>query len=163
MHQLLVISRDSPDLLLTSDKPQVEKFLVCLETCMIFGARSKEFLGVVPLWGYLEMLDTVSSNASIRSVISTITRLQKIRTPLAKARAFLRQCLNSRELDVCLEAMRNHRGISSKYFTNASILSNDNELTILVIVVILFLFIFCSSICIIAKNIGCVGKRITLL
>ena len=109
---------------LTEQIPEAYELCNLIEVCLLHGIRIREFHGVVPLWGLLERLDALymthptptstSSNSSAtsssssssssgsgssKSLVSMVSSLSRLRSPLAKARGWIRLVLNRRFVD----------------------------------------------------------------
>ena len=98
---------------LTEQIPEAYELCNLIEVCLLHGIRIREFHGVVPLWGLLERLDALymthpspptsssssSSSGSGKSLVSMVSSLSRLRTPLAKARGWIRLVLNRRFVD----------------------------------------------------------------
>ena len=105
--------------------PEAYELCNLIEVCLLHGIRIREFHGVVPLWGLLERLDALyvtphptsnssssnsststsnsnsssSSSGSGKSLVSVVSSLSRLRTPLSKARGWIRHALNRRAVD----------------------------------------------------------------
>ena len=96
--------------------PEAYELCNLIEVCLLHGIRTREFFGVVPLWGLLERLDALymtprppnnsnssssssSSVSSSKSAVSVVSSLSRLRTPLSKARGWIRHNLNQSTID----------------------------------------------------------------
>ena len=144
------------------DEHVAEAYELCtlIEICLMHGIKIKEYQGVVPFWGLLERLATVEKLAgsavapksstpqkgiaSVNNVPNTtssflysvefIARTTSLRTPVAKARAWIRCALNSRALDECLSIILQEKRLVSLFYHPEAILSISDNVTILVAV-----------------------------
>ena len=91
--------------------PEANELCNLIEVCLLHGIRIREFHGIVPFWGLLERLEalytthpttTTNSNSistSSKSTVSVVSSLSRLRTPLSKARGWIRLVLNRRTVD----------------------------------------------------------------
>lgn len=145
------------------DEHVAEAYELCtlIEICLLNGIRIKEYQGVVPLWGLLERLATVeklsgtavatknipvlkgaspvnnvpNTTSSFHYSVEFIARMTSLRTPVAKARAWIRYALNSRALDECLSIILQEKRLVSFFYLQEAILSITDNITILVAVI----------------------------
>lgn len=66
------------------------------------GIKVKEFYGTVPFWGLLERLEaSLPPILPVRNSVGAVACMTSLRSPLGKARGWIRQALNTQ----CLEIM----------------------------------------------------------
>jgi hypothetical protein len=84
----------------TEEMNEVQSLLEILEIIFLHGSKIKEFQGQIALWGLLERLEMVNPPCqALRNSIGAICCVPILRTLLGKARAFIRQSLNSGSLE----------------------------------------------------------------
>lgn len=76
-----------------------------VERCLLHGMHLRAFHGAVPLWGLLERMEGRSSSKALRDSVQAVVFVSDLRTPLAKARGWVRHVLNQGLLDDCLAAL----------------------------------------------------------
>ena len=94
--------------------------------CLLYGIRITDFEGVIPLWGLLERFEiSMSASPLYRQSIDCLTSKYRpsLRTPSARMRAWIRQSLNNKNLDVLLESLYIH--INSTSLTGGSIIKKS--------------------------------------
>jgi hypothetical protein len=77
------------------------------------GIKITEFYGTFPFWGLLERLETsVPPILPVRNSVGAVACISTLRTPIGKARGWIRQALNSQ----CLEVMIGKTHLTSSFF-----------------------------------------------
>lgn len=88
-----------------------------IEVVFFYGIKIIEFRGIIPLWGLLERLECSSKpSIPLRNAVGAVACMDSLRTPLAKSRAFIRQILNTKTVDVSFLAIvgqQSHQHIHS--------------------------------------------------
>ena len=117
-----------------------------LSKCAFFFAiKITEFKGIVPLWGLLERLEGASAckttppsiQIPLRNSVGAVASMHNLRTPLAKARGWIRQVLNAKQLDTCLQAILFNSSVDSNkllnyFYYNHAIFHNTEDANIMV-------------------------------
>ena len=115
--------------------PAVHDLCGSLDMVFLSGIKTKEFDGHVPLWGLLERLETnVPVYPIIRNTVGAVSFAANLHTPLAKARGWIRQCLNTNALEDSIDILLANDKLLSVFYSNASILRHPDELSTLLAV-----------------------------
>ena len=119
---------------ITNDTPEVEALLVVLEQVLLHGIKIIEFNGTVPLWAFLERLEVQTPPClPLRSAVGAVACIDTLRTPLAKARGWLRQSLNTKCLDESMSFIMNYGDKwLQKFYYDEAILADKGDSEILV-------------------------------
>jgi hypothetical protein len=100
---LMPSTQTRPATLLIGSHVGVSDTVDLLEIILLHGIRVKDFNGMIPLWALLERLEVQTPSClSLRSAVGAVACIDALHTPLAKARGWLRQSLNSKCLDEAL-------------------------------------------------------------
>jgi len=93
----------------------------------------KEFHGVVPFWGLLERLETLQPPClALRNSVGAVACIPSLRTPIAKARGWIRQVLNVRGLEESLSVIVKQNRLLPSFYMQDSIMCHPEEVTALV-------------------------------
>lgn len=117
------------------NNPAVTSFCSSLDMIFLSGIKTKEFDGQVPLWGLLERLETnLPAYPVIRNTVGAVSFALNLHTPLAKARGWIRQCLNTNAIEDSIEVMLANEKLLSSFYSTASILRHAEEVNTLLAV-----------------------------
>jgi hypothetical protein len=112
---------------------EVRGLIDVLEMIFFNGIKVKEFSGQIPLWGLLERLEVISPPCiPLRNSVGAVACIESLRTPLAKARSWIRQSLNAQCLEASLVFMGEHRDWLTKFYYPEALLMSKEELNMLV-------------------------------
>ena len=117
--------------------PEALELCSLVEICLLNGIRIKEFHNEVPFWGLLERMETLhaspsgSTTTSRSSAVEFVSSLAKLRTPIARARGWIRHVLNLRVADEAVQALLGEPRLLSLYYKDASILRSADNATVL--------------------------------
>ena len=85
---------------LSESQAEVKQICDILEMIFLHGIRLNEFHGQIVLWGLLERLEVLEPPCiPLRNSVGAIACVPSLRTPLGKARGWIRQSLNSQSLE----------------------------------------------------------------
>uniref|UniRef100_A0A667X498 RUN and FYVE domain containing 2 n=1 Tax=Myripristis murdjan TaxID=586833 RepID=A0A667X498_9TELE len=103
---------------LDSDYPPLQQFFVVMEHCLKHGLRvKKSFLGFnKSLWGPLELVEKLCPEAA--EISASVRDLPGLKTPLGRARAWLRLALMQKRLADYLRLLITRKDLGSEYFLN---------------------------------------------
>lgn len=131
---------------LTETHIEVQRLCEVLELILFHGLKISEFQGQVVFWGLLERLEVITPPCiPLRNSVGAIACIGTLRTPLGKARGWIRQSLNSQSLEESVQFMlsQTHNWVSKFYYPDA-LLCQKEEGSMLV-AVIRSLKIFCFN------------------
>lgn len=115
--------------------PHAAKLISILERCLLHGMKIKEFYGVVPFWGLLERLESASPPCvAVRNSVGAVSCISSLRTPLGKARGWIRQVTNNATLSDCILEMLQHTKFIHFFYDSTSLLHNTEHANILLAV-----------------------------
>lgn len=121
--------------LLTDADSNVEQLCNQLELLMFHGSLVKEY-GGIPFWAMLERMSDLNPPClSLRASLRTVVSFSTLLSPLARARAWLRQALNSKLLEESLGFMLAHPAVLNKFFHRDALLCTPDDANILMAVV----------------------------
>jgi hypothetical protein len=121
----------------TEEMDEVQLLLEILEIIFLHGIKIKEFQGQVALWGLLERLEMVTPPCQpLRNSIGAICCVPTLRTLLGKARAFIRQSLNSGSLEEVFVFFSLHiADWMNKFYYSQAIFCQKDDLSMLLSVI----------------------------
>ena len=94
---------------LTEDEIAVTQLCAAVEQCLLHGMRRAEFGGVLPFWACLERLERACAGAgaerALRNTVAAVSLAATLRTPVGRARGWVRQALNARALEASVGAL----------------------------------------------------------
>jgi len=67
--------------------------------------RTKEFGGVLPFWALLERLEGTSGERALANSVAAVALADALRTPVGRARGWVRQALNAKALEASVGAV----------------------------------------------------------
>ncbi|KAL2083248.1 hypothetical protein ACEWY4_021021 [Coilia grayii] len=110
---------------LDSDYPPLQQFFVVMEHCLKHGLKvKKSFLGYnKSLWGPLEMVEKLCPEAA--EIAASVRDLPGLKTPLGKARAWLRLALMQKRLADYLRCLITRKDILSDFYENAAVMLEE--------------------------------------
>ncbi|XP_053174034.1 RUN and FYVE domain-containing protein 2 [Scomber japonicus] len=110
---------------LDSDYPPLQQFFVVMEHCLKHGLRvKKSFLGFnKSLWGPLELVEKLCPEAAEISV--SVRDLPGLKTPLGRARAWLRLALMQKRLADYLRLLITRKDLLSDFYENSSLMLEE--------------------------------------
>ncbi|KAJ8013701.1 hypothetical protein DPEC_G00032520 [Dallia pectoralis] len=110
---------------LDSDYPPLQQFFVVMEHCLKHGLKvKKSFLGYnKSLWGPLEMVEKLCPEAG--EIAASIRDLPGLKTPLGRARAWLRLALMQKRLADYLRVLIARKDLLSDFYENSSVMVEE--------------------------------------
>ncbi|XP_043911697.1 RUN and FYVE domain-containing protein 2 isoform X2 [Protopterus annectens] len=101
---------------LDSDYPPLQQFFVVVEHCLKHGLKvKKSFLGFnKSLWGPLELVEKLCPEAA--EVAASVRDLPGVKTPLGRARAWIRLSLMQKKLSDYLRCLIARRDLLSEFY-----------------------------------------------
>lgn len=110
---------------LDSDYPPLQQFFVVMEHCLKHGLKvKKSFLGYnKSLWGPLEMVEKLCPEAS--EIAASVRDLPGLKTPLGRARAWLRLALMQKKLADYLRLLITRKDILSEFYENSAVMLEE--------------------------------------
>ncbi|XP_062375380.1 RUN and FYVE domain-containing protein 2 isoform X2 [Sardina pilchardus] len=110
---------------LDSDYPPLQQFFVVMEHCLKHGLKvKKSFLGYnKSLWGPLEMVEKLCPEAA--EIAASVRDLPGLKTPLGKARAWLRLALMQKRLADYLRCLITRKDILSDFYESAAVMLEE--------------------------------------
>ncbi|XP_041799615.1 RUN and FYVE domain-containing protein 2 isoform X1 [Chelmon rostratus] len=110
---------------LDSDYPPLQQFFVVMEHCLKHGLRvKKSFLGFnKSLWGPLELVEKLCPEAAEISV--SVRDLPGLKTPLGRARAWLRLALMQKRLADYLRLLITRKDLLSDFYENSALMLEE--------------------------------------
>lgn len=122
---------------LNESHPEVVKLCELLEIIFFHGIKVREFHGQIPFWGLLERLEIITPpSPSIRNSVGAISCIPNLRTPLGKARGWIRQSLNTQGLEDSLQFFMLH--INSwiiKFYSPEGFLTQKEDISLLLTII----------------------------
>ncbi|XP_056269766.1 RUN and FYVE domain-containing protein 2 isoform X1 [Pseudoliparis swirei] len=110
---------------LDSDYPPLQQFFVVMEHCLKHGLKvKKSFLGFSKsLWGPLELVEKLCPEAVEISV--SVRDLPGLKTPLGRARAWLRLALMQKRLADYLRLLITRKDLLSDFYENSALMLEE--------------------------------------
>ncbi|XP_077570117.1 RUN and FYVE domain-containing protein 2 isoform X1 [Stigmatopora nigra] len=110
---------------LDSDYPPLQQFFVVMEHCLKHGLRvKKSFLGFnKSLWGPLELVEKLCPEAG--EISASVRDLPGLKTPLGRARAWLRLALMQKRLADYLRLLITRKDILSDFYENSALMLEE--------------------------------------
>uniref|UniRef100_A0A6Q2YPP7 RUN and FYVE domain containing 2 n=1 Tax=Esox lucius TaxID=8010 RepID=A0A6Q2YPP7_ESOLU len=110
---------------LDSDYPPLQQFFVVMEHCLKHGLKvKKSFLGYnKSLWGPLEMVEKLCPEAG--EIAASVRDLPGLKTPLGRARAWLRLALMQKRLADYLRVLITRKDLLSDFYENSSVMVEE--------------------------------------
>ncbi|KAM6977430.1 RUN and FYVE domain-containing protein 2 isoform 3-T3 [Aplochiton taeniatus] len=110
---------------LDSDYPPLQQFFVVMEHCLKHGLRvKKSFLGFnKSLWGPLELVDKLCPEAG--EISASVRDLPGLKTPLGRARAWLRLALMQKRLADYLRLLITRKDLLSDFYENSAVMLEE--------------------------------------
>ncbi|XP_052428608.1 RUN and FYVE domain-containing protein 2 isoform X1 [Carassius gibelio] len=110
---------------LDSDYPPLQQFFVVMEHCLKHGLKvKKSFLGYnKSLWGPLEMVEKLCPEAG--EIAASVRDLPGLKTPLGRARAWLRLALMQKKLADYLRLLFTRKDILSEFYENSAVMLEE--------------------------------------
>eukprot|EP00607_Mallomonas_marina_P003559 CAMPEP_0182439160 /NCGR_PEP_ID=MMETSP1167-20130531/86267_1 /TAXON_ID=2988 /ORGANISM="Mallomonas Sp, Strain CCMP3275" /LENGTH=686 /DNA_ID=CAMNT_0024632797 /DNA_START=16 /DNA_END=2073 /DNA_ORIENTATION=+ len=121
---------------LDENAPPASALCSALEQCLLHGIKLKEFHGILPFWGLLERLESLTPPSMvIRNSVGAIACIPSLHTPLAKARGWIRQILNNRGLEDAITAIKQQQKLVSTFYNHDAIMCHQEDVTALLAIV----------------------------
>ncbi|XP_028257498.1 RUN and FYVE domain-containing protein 2 isoform X3 [Parambassis ranga] len=110
---------------LDSDYPPLQQFFVVMEHCLKHGLRvKKSFLGFnKSLWGPLELVEKLCPEAA--EISASVRDLPGLKTPLGRARAWLRLALMQKRLADYLRLLITRKDVLSDFYENSALMLEE--------------------------------------
>ncbi|KAL3065320.1 hypothetical protein OYC64_015486 [Pagothenia borchgrevinki] len=110
---------------LDSDYPPLQQFFVVMEHCLKHGLRvKKSFLGYnKSLWGPLELVEKLCPEAA--EISASVRDLPGLKTPLGRARAWLRLALMQKRLADYLRLLITRKDLLSDFYENSALMLEE--------------------------------------
>uniref|UniRef100_A0A8C5FCG3 RUN and FYVE domain-containing protein 2 n=1 Tax=Gadus morhua TaxID=8049 RepID=A0A8C5FCG3_GADMO len=110
---------------LDSDYPPLQQFFVVMEHCLKHGLRvKKSFLGFnKSLWGPLELVEKLCPEAA--EISASVRDLPGLKTPLGRARAWLRLALMQKRLADYLRLLITRKDLLSDFYESSAVLLEE--------------------------------------
>ncbi|XP_060728849.1 RUN and FYVE domain-containing protein 2 isoform X1 [Tachysurus vachellii] len=110
---------------LDSDYPPLQQFFVVMEHCLKHGLKVKKtFLGYnKSLWGPLEMVEKLCPEAG--EIAASVRDLPGLKTPLGRARAWLRLALMQKRLADYLRVLITRKDILSDFYESSAVMVEE--------------------------------------
>lgn len=110
---------------LDSDYPPLQQFFVVMEHCLKHGLRvKKSFLGYnKSLWGPLELVEKLCPEAG--EISASVRDLPGLKTPLGRARAWLRLALMQKRLADYLRLLITRKDLLSDFYENSAVMVEE--------------------------------------
>ncbi|XP_062242893.1 RUN and FYVE domain-containing protein 2 isoform X1 [Platichthys flesus] len=110
---------------LDSDYPPLQQFFVVMEHCLKHGLKvKKSFLGFnKSLWGPLELVEKLCPEAA--EISASVRDLPGLKTPLGRARAWLRLALMQKRLADYLRLLITRKDILSDFYENSALMLEE--------------------------------------
>uniref|UniRef100_A0A665UAV0 RUN and FYVE domain containing 2 n=1 Tax=Echeneis naucrates TaxID=173247 RepID=A0A665UAV0_ECHNA len=110
---------------LDSDYPPLQQFFVVMEHCLKHGLRMKKsFLGFnKSLWGPLELVEKLCPEAA--EISASVRDLPGLKTPLGRARAWLRLALMQKRLADYLRLLITRKDLLSDFYENSALMLEE--------------------------------------
>ncbi|KAG7279164.1 hypothetical protein CRUP_022359, partial [Coryphaenoides rupestris] len=110
---------------LDSDYPPLQQFFVVMEHCLKHGLRvKKSFLGFnKSLWGPLELVEKLCPEAA--EISASVRDLPGLKTPLGRARAWLRLALMQKRLADYLRLLITRKDLLSDFYESSAVMLEE--------------------------------------
>ncbi|KAK7913384.1 hypothetical protein WMY93_013595 [Mugilogobius chulae] len=110
---------------LDSDYPPLQQFFVVMEHCLKHGLKvKKSFLGFnKSLWGPLELVEKLCPEAG--EISASVRDLPGLKTPLGRARAWLRLALMQKRLADYLRLLITRKDLLSDFYENSALMLEE--------------------------------------
>uniref|UniRef100_A0A8C2ZP30 RUN and FYVE domain containing 2 n=1 Tax=Cyclopterus lumpus TaxID=8103 RepID=A0A8C2ZP30_CYCLU len=110
---------------LDSDYPPLQQFFVVMEHCLKHGLKvKKSFLGFnKSLWGPLELVEKLCPEAA--EISASVRDLPGLKTPLGRARAWLRLALMQKRLADYLRLLITRKDLLSDFYENSALMLEE--------------------------------------
>lgn len=110
---------------LDSDYPPLQQFFVVMEHCLKHGLRvKKSFLGFnKSLWGPLELVEKLCPEAS--EISASVRDLPGLKTPLGRARAWLRLALMQKRLADYLRLLITRKDLLGDFYEDSALMLEE--------------------------------------
>uniref|UniRef100_A0A8C9VYE4 RUN and FYVE domain containing 2 n=1 Tax=Scleropages formosus TaxID=113540 RepID=A0A8C9VYE4_SCLFO len=110
---------------LDSDYPPLQQFFVVMEHCLKHGLKvKKSFLGYnKSLWGPLEMVEKLCPEAG--EIVASVRDLPGLKTPLGRARAWLRLALMQKKLADYLRCLITRKDLLSDFYESGAVMLEE--------------------------------------
>ncbi|MFT7805661.1 RUN and FYVE domain-containing protein 2 isoform X2 [Arapaima gigas] len=110
---------------LDSDYPPLQQFFVVMEHCLKHGLKvKKSFLGYnKSLWGPLEMVEKLCPEAG--EIVASVRDLPGLKTPLGRARAWLRLALMQKKLADYLRYLITRKDLLSDFYESGAVMLEE--------------------------------------
>ncbi|KAM4602659.1 RUN and FYVE domain-containing protein 2 isoform 2-T2 [Polymixia lowei] len=110
---------------LDSDYPPLQQFFVVMEHCLKHGLRvKKSFLGFnKSLWGPLELVEKLCPEAA--EISASVRDLPGLKTPLGRARAWLRLALMQKRLADYLRLLITRKDLLSDFYEPSAVMLEE--------------------------------------
>ncbi|XP_062320012.1 RUN and FYVE domain-containing protein 2 isoform X2 [Osmerus eperlanus] len=110
---------------LDSDYPPLQQFFVVMEHCLKHGLRvKKSFLGFnKSLWGPLELVEKLCPEAG--EISASVRDLPGLKTPLGRARAWLRLALMQKRLADYLRLLITRKDLLSDFYESSAVMLEE--------------------------------------
>ncbi|KAF5895746.1 RUN and FYVE domain-containing protein 2 isoform X1 [Clarias magur] len=110
---------------LDSDYPPLQQFFVVMEHCLKHGLKVKKtFLGYnKSLWGPLEIVEKLCPEAG--EIAASVRDLPGLKTPLGRARAWLRLALMQKRLADYLRVLITRKDILSDFYESSAVMLEE--------------------------------------
>jgi len=106
--------------------------LAAVEQCIFHGLRVEEFDGVFPFWALVERLETTIAPPDLvfNNIVGAVAATPQLRTPVGRARGWVRQALNTKHLHHCLTTLRAQHRYLQAFWHPRSLLRNEENLSL---------------------------------
>jgi hypothetical protein len=102
--------------------PHAETLCTGIEAALLHGIKMKEFNGI-PLWGLLERLEILTPPCiPLRNTVGAVATISSLRSPLARARGWVRQVLNDGHVDEVVQFMMSQTQLLRSFYNSGSLL-----------------------------------------
>ncbi|KAM5142347.1 RUN and FYVE domain-containing protein 2 isoform 2-T2 [Mantella aurantiaca] len=110
---------------LDSDYPPLQQFFVVMEHCLKHGLKvRKSFLSFNrTIWGPLELVEKLCPEAE--EIAASVRDLPGLRTPLGRARAWLRLSMMQKKLADYLRCLMMRRDLLSEFYENYAVMMEE--------------------------------------
>uniref|UniRef100_A0AAY4E4T2 RUN and FYVE domain-containing protein 2 n=1 Tax=Denticeps clupeoides TaxID=299321 RepID=A0AAY4E4T2_9TELE len=110
---------------LDSDYPPLQQFFVVMEHCLKHGLKvKKSFLGYnKSLWGPLELVEKLCPEAG--EIAASVRDLPGLKTPLGRARAWLRLALMQKRLADYLRCLITRKDLLSEFYESSAVMLEE--------------------------------------
>ena len=99
-----------------------------IELILTHGIKIREFDGNMPLWGFLERLEILTPPCiPLRNTVGAVASIPSLRTPIARARAWVRQILNAGSTDEAVMFMMAQLQLLRSFYNPGAVLLNSEE------------------------------------